>query len=114
MLRTPRAKRYVALYTGPRERTQAAFDRMAGYQDLISKAIADEKMPRELIYLPVVESEYQTFAVSRAGAEGMWQFMSSTAKYAGLKVNYWVDERRGSGKINPGGLKNIEKPLRLV
>lgn len=105
----PVVKRYVALYTGPwRERTQAALDRMGRYQDLVSKAIAEENMPRELIYLPVVESEYQTFAVSRAGAEGLWQFMRGTAKYAGLKVNYWVDERRDPEKSTRAALKTLK------
>ncbi|MBK8575702.1 MAG: transglycosylase SLT domain-containing protein [Elusimicrobia bacterium] len=105
----PLVKRYVALYTGPwKERTQAAFDRMGRYQDFVAKAIEEENMPRELIYLPVVESEYQTFAVSRAGAEGMWQFMRGTAKYAGLKVNYWVDERRDPEKATRAALKTLK------
>jgi soluble lytic murein transglycosylase-like protein len=105
----PVVQRYVALYSGPwRERTQAAFDRMGRYLELVSTAIEEEKLPRELIYLPVVESEYQTFAVSRAGAEGMWQFMRGTAKYAGLKVNYWVDERRDPEKATRAALKTLK------
>ena len=105
----PLVKQYVALYTGPlRDRTQAAFDRMGRYVDMVSRAIAEEKMPRELIYLPVVESEYQPFAVSRAGAEGMWQFMGQTAKYAGLKVNYWVDERRDPEKSTRAALRTLK------
>lgn len=105
----PRVKQYVALYSGPlRERTQAAFDRMGRYLDMVTRAIEEEKMPRELIYLPVVESEYQPFAVSRAGAEGMWQFMSGTAKYAGLKVNYWVDERRDPEKSTRAALRTLK------
>lgn len=105
----PLVQRYVALYSGPlRERTQAAFDRMGRYLDMVTRAIEEEKMPRELIYLPVVESEYQTFAVSRAGAEGMWQFMTATAKYAGLKVNYWVDERRDPEKSTRAALRTLK------
>jgi membrane-bound lytic murein transglycosylase D len=30
---------------------------------------------------------------SRAGARGMWQFMSETAREYGLRVDWWVDER---------------------
>lgn len=105
----PTVKRYIALYSGPlRERTQAAFDRMGRYREMVDQAIRDENMPRELIYLPVVESEYQTFAVSRAGAEGLWQFMSGTAKYAGLKVNYWVDERRDPVKSTYAALRTLK------
>ena len=102
----PLVKKYVALYSGPlRDRTQSAFDRMGRYMEMVTQAIREENLPRELIYLPVVESEYQTFAVSRAGAEGMWQFMRGTAKYAGLKVNYWVDERRDPEKSTRAALR---------
>jgi hypothetical protein len=105
----PLVKQYVALYSGRlHERTQAAFDRMGRYLDMVTRAIEEENMPRELIYLPVVESEYQPFAVSRAGAEGMWQFMSGTAKYAGLKVNYWVDERRDPEKSTRAALRTLK------
>ncbi|MBL8023802.1 MAG: transglycosylase SLT domain-containing protein [Elusimicrobia bacterium] len=105
----PLVEKYVALYTGRlRDRTQAAFDRMGLYHDFISQAITEEKMPRSLIYLPVVESEYLPFAVSRAGAVGMWQFMSGTAKYAGLKINYWVDERRDPEKSTRAALRTLK------
>lgn len=105
----PLVKKYVALYTGPlRDRTQAAFDRMGLYFEFITAAIEEEKMPRSLIYLPVVESEYQPFAVSRAGAVGMWQFMSGTAKHAGLKINYWVDERRDPEKSTWAALRTLK------
>jgi hypothetical protein len=105
----PLVEKYVALYTGPlRDRTQAAFDRMGLYFEFITAAIEEEKMPRSLIYLPVVESEYQPFAVSRAGAVGMWQFMSGTAKHAGLKINYWVDERRDPEKSTRAALRTLK------
>jgi hypothetical protein len=105
----PLVKKYVALYTGPlRERTQSAFDRMGKYMDMVSRTILEERMPRELIYLPVVESEYHLFAVSKAGAVGLWQFMPSTAKYAGLKVNYWVDERRDPDKSTRAAMKTLK------
>ncbi|MBK8870908.1 MAG: transglycosylase SLT domain-containing protein [Elusimicrobia bacterium] len=105
----PLVKKYVALYAGPlRERTQAAFDRMGKYMDMVSRTILEERMPRELIYLPVVESEYHLFAVSKAGAVGLWQFMPSTAKYAGLKVNYWVDERRDPDKSTRAAMKTLK------
>lgn len=105
----PLVKKYVALYTGSlRDRTQAAFDRMGKYMDMVSRTIEEERMPRELIYLPVVESEYHLFAVSKAGAVGLWQFMPTTAKYAGLKVNYWVDERRDPDKSTRAAMKTLK------
>lgn len=105
----PLVLKYVALYTGPlKERTQAALDRMALHQEMILKALRAEGLPEELLYLPIVESEYQPFAVSRAGAVGMWQFMPTTARYAGLKVNYWIDERRDPVKSTKAALKVLK------
>jgi membrane-bound lytic murein transglycosylase D len=41
----------------------------------------------------MIESGFDPFAVSRAGAKGIWQFMSQTARRYGLRVDQWVDER---------------------
>jgi membrane-bound lytic murein transglycosylase D len=47
-----------------------------------------------MYYLALVESGFDPNAYSRAAAVGMWQFMSSTARGMGLRVDWWVDERR--------------------
>ncbi len=51
-------------------------------------------IPDDLVYLSLIESGCSPFAISRAGAVGIWQFMKGTAKKYGLKINYWVDERK--------------------
>ncbi|HMX42302.1 MAG TPA: transglycosylase SLT domain-containing protein [Elusimicrobiota bacterium] len=105
----PLVKKFIGLYTGPlRSRFQEALNRMARHRGMILAEIEKAGLPRELLYLPIVESEYQTFAVSRAGAVGMWQFMTSTAKYAGLKINYWVDERRDPSKATRAALQTLK------
>lgn len=105
----PLVKKFIGLYTGPlRGRFQDALRRMARHRGMILSEIEKAGLPRELLYLPIVESEFQTFAVSRAGAVGMWQFMTSTAKYAGLKINYWVDERRDPAKATHAALQTLK------
>lgn len=105
----PLVKKFIGLYTGPlRGRFQDALRRMGRHRGMILSEIEKAGLPRELLYLPIVESEYQTFAVSRAGAVGMWQFMTSTAKYAGLKINYWVDERRDPAKATHAALQTLK------
>jgi membrane-bound lytic murein transglycosylase D len=47
-----------------------------------------------LKYVPVAESELAFRATSPANAEGYWQFIESTAKRHGLKVDGYIDERR--------------------
>ncbi len=106
----PLVQKHIALYTGPlRDRLQTAFDRMGKYRDMVLREIDRAGLPRELLYLPIVESEYHLFAVSRAGAVGLWQFMSSTAKFAGLKINYWLDERRDPEKATRAALRTLKE-----
>ncbi|MCS6822796.1 MAG: transglycosylase SLT domain-containing protein [Cytophagaceae bacterium] len=50
-------------------------------------------IPDEVKYLAVVESGLNPFAVSVAGAAGLWQFMPATGRQFGLKVNEYIDER---------------------
>lgn len=72
---------------------QTSLLRSAKYKPLIDKALDEHKLPRGLAYLPVIESAYTETLTSRAGAHGLWQFMPSTAREYGLRVDWWVDER---------------------
>jgi membrane-bound lytic murein transglycosylase D len=72
---------------------QESLIRSAKYKNLIDKALDDNKLPRGLAYLPVIESAYVPTLTSRAGAHGIWQFMPETAREYGLRVDWWVDER---------------------
>lgn len=52
------------------------------------------QMPAELALLPLVESGYDPFAYSHAGATGLWQMMPGTSSIYGLDINWWYDARR--------------------
>jgi membrane-bound lytic murein transglycosylase D len=60
----------------------------------VRAVLASHKLPQDLMALPFIESGYNNFAYSSTGAGGMWQFMPATARRFGLRVDYWVDERR--------------------
>ena len=51
-------------------------------------------IPQELKYLSIVESGLKPTAISHSGAVGLWQFMKSTGKLYGLRINDDVDERK--------------------
>ncbi len=60
----------------------------------IQPILKQNGMPEDLVYLAMIESGFNNLARSRAKAVGPWQFISATGKRYGLKVNWWVDERR--------------------
>ena len=64
------------------------------YLPFMRKMFADNSLPRDLAYLPLIESGFNPKAYSRAHASGIWQFIRSTGKRYGLRANYWIDERR--------------------
>ena len=63
------------------------------YRATVMKILADYDLPGDLFYVALIESGYNMRIKSRAGAAGPWQFLQSTARHYGLKVNRRVDER---------------------
>lgn len=55
-------------------------------------------LPKDLIYLAMIESGFNNKATSIARAAGTWQFMRATGRNFGLKLNDYVDERRDPEK----------------
>ncbi|HAJ92300.1 MAG TPA: lytic transglycosylase [Gammaproteobacteria bacterium] len=64
------------------------------YLFYILSRVEERGLPAELALLPVIESAFDPFANSPAGAAGIWQFMPATAKHVGLRQDWWVDGRR--------------------
>ncbi len=59
----------------------------------IQKQLKEAGLPKELAWLPLVESGFQINALSRARALGLWQFIPSTGYKFALKRDRWIDER---------------------
>src|SRR3569833_2297061 len=73
---------------------KTSLDRMEKYADMIGGKLEDKQKPKDLIYLALIESEFNPNAKSKVKAVGMWQFMKGTAKQYGLAVGKKVDERK--------------------
>jgi peptidoglycan lytic transglycosylase D len=72
--------------------------RSGRYRELIQGILRQEGVPQDLIYLAQAESGFYPQALSRVGARGMWQFMSSRARGYGLSRDQWLDERQDPEK----------------
>ncbi len=76
-----------------REELEATEKRSKNYFRIIENVFAQYKLPAELKYLAVIESQLKPDALSHAGARGAWQLMPQTARDFGLKVSGKKDER---------------------
>ena len=70
-----------------------ALSRSGRYVPRMSSILQKKGLPQELAYLPLIESGFQTHAVSRAGAVGPWQLIPGTGRRYGLRIDRYVDER---------------------
>lgn len=64
------------------------------YMYHIITEIKKRHIPGEIALIPMIESSYDPFAYSGAGAAGLWQLMPGTGTDLGLKQDWWFDGRR--------------------
>ncbi|MCX7954171.1 MAG: LysM peptidoglycan-binding domain-containing protein [Bacteroidales bacterium] len=87
-------KNYIYLYAYKKRKFVSYLLGLSEYYfPYFEEALDRYGLPLELKYLPIIESALNPRAVSRAKAVGLWQFILSTGKLCGLKVNSFVDER---------------------
>lgn len=83
--------------------------RAARYFPHIEAVLSAEQLPDDLKYVPVVESALRPHARSSAGAVGYWQFLRSTGKRYGLRIDSQVDERRNLLKSTRAACRYMKK-----
>ncbi len=104
-----RVAHYVAMFSGPaRERIAARLDVGSRYEPMIRARMKAGGLPEDMYYLALIESGFNNNAYSRAAAVGMWQFMTSTARDMGMRVDWWVDERRDPVKSTGAAVRFIK------
>ncbi len=88
-------QRYIDLYTSKRKEQVGKILGLSKYYfPILEKALKEAGIPEEIKFITIVESALNPNAVSYAGAKGLWQFMSATAKGYGLQMDHYVDERK--------------------
>lgn len=94
---------------GARSFMESSLNRKTAYDSLIYSKMESMGVPKDLIFLALVESGFKVKAYSRAKASGMWQFIPETGKRYGLEVDYWVDMRRNPELATEAALKYLSR-----
>ncbi len=84
------------------------FKRAGRYKPMISKILAEEGVPQELIYLAQAESGFSPRAVSYMAAAGMWQFITFRGQEYGLKQSQWHDDRLDPEKATRAAARHLK------
>jgi membrane-bound lytic murein transglycosylase D len=77
---------------GQADRFREGLVRSGAWMENVAATFERMGLPRELAALPHVESSFNTYAYSKVGAAGMWQFMRGTGRRF-LRIDNVVDER---------------------
>ncbi len=73
----------------------------------IINEIKQRRLPGEIALIPLIESSFDPFASSHAGAAGLWQIMPETGSDYGLKRDWWFDSRRSIGPSTSAALNYL-------
>ncbi len=90
-----RTEHWIKYFTGKgRRHFRRWLERVEQYRDVIEPILIENDLPRDLLFLAVIESGLNLNARSRVKATGPWQFMAGTGRLFGLRINWWIDERK--------------------
>jgi len=84
-------------------------ERAGRYAPILGAILEEHGLPRDLIFLAMAESGFQTNAKSWAAAVGPWQFMPSTGRLYGLDQDWYRDERRDPIKATVAAARYLTK-----
>ena len=92
-----------------REKMDGFLTRSGRYVPMLLEKLEERGMPRDLIYLAMIESGFQPNAYSPAAASGLWQFIAETGQRYGLEIDRAVDERNDPVKATDAALDYLDE-----
>jgi membrane-bound lytic murein transglycosylase D len=101
--------KWMRYFLGPGRKYYTRYlERSTRWIPLMHREIAARGLPKDLVYLSMIESGFSVGATSYASAAGLWQFMTYTGRDYGLRVDWWVDERRDPELATKAALEYLQ------
>ena len=106
-----RITKWIERLTSPGQKpgVEKTLARKEQYEDMIRAKLEERQMPADLIYLAMIESQFNPNATSHVKAKGLWQFMAATAREFGLAVTGRTDERTNPEKATDAALTYLQQ-----
>jgi membrane-bound lytic murein transglycosylase D len=96
--------------TGPeRKFFIQSLERSERFRPYILSELKKAGLPKEISWLPLIESGFKIRALSSARALGLWQFIPSTGYKFGLNRNYYIDERLDPQKSTRAAISYLKE-----
>jgi len=101
--------RWIDYFTGKgREHFERYLTRSGRFIPYMHSVLIKYNLPKDLVYLSMIESGFNTRAMSWAAAGGLWQFIRSTGALYGLSGDYYVDERADVEKATDAAARHLK------
>jgi hypothetical protein len=94
---------------GAKRGVEQTLAKKSQYEEMIKSKLEERQMPADLIYLAMIESNFNPNATSHVKAKGLWQFMAATARELGLTVRGRTDERTDPAKATDAALTYLQR-----